>query len=291
MRRFIVIVGAASSALAIAGFAAGRHLFSTWGIVPIEGELTLPGDDLVPDVTMSDTRGITIDAPPSAVWPWLLQLGFGRGGWYSYDAMDMKGRSTDTILPEHQALAVGDTVPTDPNGGFEVRILEPERALVLFVNSEIVARRTGEARVDAASTPGLAASGRFMQASMSPEFAVSWAIVLQPLDGGRTRLIERVRATYASTTRGTRAFGPMLGFGVFLMTRRQMLGLAARATRYAADPLAHVPTTTPAAATWLAGEPDERHDLTDVVPAPPTREGPAPANGHAPDLAEATPAP
>ena len=71
MRRFILIVGAASSALAIAGFAAGRHLFSTWGIAPIEGELTLPGDDLVPDVTMSDTRGITIDAPPSAVWPWL----------------------------------------------------------------------------------------------------------------------------------------------------------------------------------------------------------------------------
>ena len=126
MRRFIVIVGAASSALAIAGFAAGRHLFSTWGIVPIEGELTLPGDDLVPDVTMSDTRGITIDAPPSAVWPWLLQLGFGRGGWYSYDAMDMQGRSADAILPEHQALAVGDIVPTDPNGGFEVKALEPD---------------------------------------------------------------------------------------------------------------------------------------------------------------------
>ena len=173
---------------------------------------------------------------------------FGRGGWYSYDAMDMKGRSADTILPEHQALAVGDIVPTDPNGGFEVRVLEPERALVLFVDNEIVARRPSEARIDAASTPGLAASGRFMQVSMPPEFAVSWAIVLQPLDGGRTRLIERVRAAYGSTTRGTRAFGPMLGFGVFLMTRRQMLGIAERAQRYAADPLASLaasPATTP----------------------------------------------
>ena len=264
-------------------------MFSTWGVIPIEGELTLPGDDLVPDVTMSDTRGITIDAPPSAVWPWLLQLGFGRGGWYSYDAMDMQGRSADTILPGHQALAVGDIVPTDPNGGFEVKALEPERALVLFVNSEIVARRTDGARIDAVSTPGLAASGRFMQASMPPEFAVSWAIVLQPLDGGRTRLIERVRASYGASTRGARAFGPMLAFGVFLMTRRQMLGLAERATRLAADPLAHAPATPPAA-TSLSGDPDEQRDLTDVVPTSPTREGPAPANGHVPDLAEVTPA-
>ena len=153
---------------------------------------------------MSDTRGMTIDAPPAAVWPWLVQLGFGRGGWYSYDRMDMKGSSADAILPEHQTLAVGDIVPTDPNGGFEVKVLEPERALVLFVDNEIVARRPDQKRIDAAATPGLAASGRFMQASMPPQFAVSWAMVLQPLDGGRTRLIERVRASFARQ-RPTRA--------------------------------------------------------------------------------------
>ena len=285
MRRFIVLAGAALSSIALVGFLAGRRLFSTWGVVPIEGQLTLPGDDLVPEPTMSDTRGITIDAPPSAVWPWLAQLGFGRGGWYSYDAMDMKGSSADTILTEHQALAVGDTVPTDPHGGFEVRVLEPERALVLVVDNEIVARRPDQARINAVSTPGLAASGRFMQASMPPEFAVSWAIVLQPLAGGRTRLIERVRAVYGSTTRGTRAFAPLLGFGVFLMTRRQMLGLAARATRYAADPLAQVPATTPAVAARQDGV------VADVVPIVPVRKGRATANGHVPDLAESAPAP
>ena len=317
MRRFIVIAGAALSSIALVAVVAGRRWFSSWGITPIEGELTLPGDDLVPEPTMSDTRGLTIDAPPSAVWPWLAQLGFGRGGWYSYDAMDMKGRSADTILPEHQALAVGDIVPTDPSGGFEVRVLEPERALVLLVDNAIVARRPDQARIGAVSSPGLAASGRFMQASMPPEFAVSWAIVLQPLEGGRTRLIERVRAAYGATTRGTRAFGPMLGFGVFLMTRRQMLGIAERAQRYAADPLASLaasPATTPvdpsaghetastrelatkalrrsrAVATPPAGLVDERAS-TDVVPMLPTREGPAPANGHAIDLNEAAPAP
>ena len=125
----------------------------------------------------------------------------------------MKGRSADAILPEYQALAVGDIIPTDPNGGFEVKVIEPERALVLLVNNEIVARRTDRVRIDAAATPGLAASGRFMQASMPPEFAVSWAMVLQPLEGGRTRLIERVRASYLSPVRGTRALAPAVGFG------------------------------------------------------------------------------
>ncbi len=108
------------------------------------------------------------------------------------------------------------------------------------------------------STPGLAASGRFMQASMPPEFAVSWAIVLQPLDGGRTRLIERVRAKYGSETRGSRAFGPALGFGVFLMTRRQMIGLAERARRYAADPLAATAATAPVAPVEPSAAPRNR---------------------------------
>lgn len=317
MRKFIVIAGAALSSIALVALVAGRRWFSSWGIAPIEGELTLPGDDLVPEPTMSDTRGLTIDAPPSAVWPWLAQLGFGRGGWYSYDAMDMKGRSAEMILPEHQALAVGDIVPTDPDGGFEVKVLEPERALVLLVDNAIVARRPEQARIGAVSSPGLAASGRFMQVSMPPEFAVSWAIVLQPLDGGRTRLIERVRAAYGATSRGTRAFGPMLGFGVFLMTRRQMLGIAERAQRYAADPLASLaasPATTPvdpsagheaaparelstkarrrsrAIATPPPGGLDEGAS-NDVVPMLATREGPAPANGHATDLEDAAPAP
>ena len=121
MRRFIVIVGAALSSIALVGFLAGRRLFSTWGVVPIEGELTLPGDDLVPEPTMADTRGITIDAPPSAVWPWLAQLGFGRGGWYSYDAMDMKGRSADAILPEHQHWRSGTSCPPTRTAGSRSR--------------------------------------------------------------------------------------------------------------------------------------------------------------------------
>ena len=136
-----VVVGSAIAAASWYAFYRVTRWRATWGVDPAETEGSLPGDELVPEPTVSDTRGITIDAPPAAVWPWLLQLGYGRGGWYSYDQLDMKGRSADTILPEHQTLAVGDIVPTDPGGGFEVRVLDPERALVLMVDDELAARR------------------------------------------------------------------------------------------------------------------------------------------------------
>ena len=58
-----------------------------------------------------DTRTIEVDAAPEDVWPWLVQMGYGRAGWYSYDQMDQKGRSADEIVPEWQGLAVGDTMP------------------------------------------------------------------------------------------------------------------------------------------------------------------------------------
>ena len=256
MRKLVVAALTAISVQAAVGFALARRLWRTWGIDPIEVDRVLPGDDLVPEPVMSDTRGITIEAPPSAVWPWLLQLGYGRGGWYSYDRLDTRGESARTILPEHQQLAVGEVVPTDPDGGFIVRELEPERALVLFVDDEVVALQRGRTPRGEPVPAGVQASGRFMQSAVPPRFGVSWAIVLEPMSGGRTRLIERVRGRFDDATPGSRALGPVLGFGVFLMTRRQMLGLAERA----------VTTPVPEA------KPVDR-------PAPTT-------NGHAPELSE-----
>jgi hypothetical protein len=253
-------VGSAIAAASWYAFYRVTRLRATWGVDPAETEGSLPGDELVPEPTVSDTRGITIDAPPAAVWPWLLQLGYGRGGWYSYDQLDMKGRSADTILPEHQSLAVGDIVPTDPAGGFEVKVLDPERALVLMVDDQLVARRRTPAEGEGeTTTAGLEASGRFMQASMPPRFAISWAFALRPLDGGRTRLVERIRGSFGEATTGSRALGPLLGFGIVVMTRRQMLGLKARVERLASIPV------TPAG-----------------VPS---------GNGHAPELAATMPAP
>jgi len=229
-----LIVGAAVGSAAVAGMVVGsraRTWWRTWGVDPAEQAAALPGDDLVADADAVDTRGITIDAPPEAVWPWLVQMGYGRAGWYSWDRMDMRGSSAEQILPELQQLAVGDTVPTDPSGGFVVRELEPHRALVLYVDAVTTAERLAAPDGDGSLPAGLAASGRFLDAATAPDFAASWAFSLQALDGGRTRLVERVRARLG-TPAGTPAVpGKLLGFGVFVMTQKQMTGVRDRAER------------------------------------------------------------
>jgi hypothetical protein len=230
-----IIVGTSLAAAGWAAFYAANRWWSTWGLDPDEATKALPGDELVPVAATVETRGITIDAPPSAVWPWLVQMGYGRAGWYSYDRLDMRGHSADEIHPEWQSLGLGDLLPTDPGGGFVVRELVPERALVVLADSDLMAQQRGgrdvELRMD--ETPGLAASGRFMGAAMPPRFAASWAFVLEPVGKDRTRLIERVRFAAVGETAGSRWLGPVLGFGVFVMLQRQMVGIRERAGRLA----------------------------------------------------------
>ena len=87
-----------------------RPWWQSWGIDRTDVDRTLPGDGLVPDAPTIDTRSIEIAAPPSDVWPWLVQMGYGRAGWYSYDSIDMVGASSRRIVPEWQSLAVGDVL-------------------------------------------------------------------------------------------------------------------------------------------------------------------------------------
>jgi len=92
-----------------------RHL--RWGATPEEAGTTLPGDEFLPEAQFVATRAITVDAPPEAVWPWLVQVGSRRAGWYSNDLLDNLGRpSAVTIVPALQSLAVGQWVPMSPFG-------------------------------------------------------------------------------------------------------------------------------------------------------------------------------
>ncbi|HLO34591.1 MAG TPA: hypothetical protein VK194_00850 [Candidatus Deferrimicrobium sp.] len=214
-----------------------RPWYERWGVEPDEGHRLLPGDELIAGPTAGDTRGITIEAPAAAIWPWLVQMGFGRAGWYSYDAMDTRGLSAHAIVPEWQSIAVGQTMPAWPGGGLEVVQIEPEHALVLYLDDTIVARQEEEAKATAVggvgaepTTPGLAASGAIMR-SQPQKFRASWAFVLDPLDGDRTRLIERVRIEYPEVAAWNRLTGPLFGVAMFLMTRRQLLGIRQRAER------------------------------------------------------------
>jgi hypothetical protein len=230
-----IVVGSTIAAASWAAFYATSRWYATWGTDPTEAGRELPGDDLVPDATKIETRGITIDAPPSAVWPWLVQMGYDRAGWYSYDRLDMRGHSADEIHPEWQALAVGDVLHTDPGGGFVVKALEPERSLVVFIDSDLVAEQRGSGAEMPATTDasGLAASGKVMSATMPSRYAASWAFVLEPLGTDRTRLLERVRFGMEAGSRAAVPAGPLLGFGVFVMMQRQMLGIRDRAERHA----------------------------------------------------------
>jgi hypothetical protein len=233
MRKRIAIAGAIIGTTA--GFGIGRAVrtWRTWGIDPLEVNKALAGDDLIPVPSAVETRAITIDAPPAAVWPWLVQMGFDRGGWYSYDQLDMRGTSATKILPQYQGLAVGDIVPTSPMTGFVVRDLQPGRALVLFSDTALVESQAAEAaeaiKVSDRPVPaGLAASSAFLGRTPR-EFAASWSFTLEPLDDGRTRLIERFRVRFDGAAPGFRLVGPIMGFGVFVMVRRQLIGIRARA--------------------------------------------------------------
>ena len=236
MRKRLLFLGAAASAGAAFGFSRARTEFRTWGIDPADVAKALPGDELIPEAEAVDTRCLDIAAPPKDVWPWLVQMGYGRGGWYSWDQLDMNAPSADRIVPELQELAVGDVVPTHPGGGFEVRVLEPEHALVLYADRALMEAQA-QARphgVDDAST-NVRATGLYLEKTMQGDFKASWAFILEPTPGG-TRLIERFRGHMAPAPAGDGAVkvppkvaGTMLLFGLFVMVRRQLQGIRDRA--------------------------------------------------------------
>ena len=244
MRTRLFLLGTAIGTALAVGITTARRWHRSWGIDPTEATRPLPGDDIVANATGGETRGITIDAPPEAVWPWLLQMGYGRAGWYSYDQLDQRGTSAETIVPDLQALAVGDIVPTHPGGGFEVAMIEPGHALVLRSETALVTAQAEAAKSAGAgaglesATAGVKASGALLSGTPGA-FAASWAFVLEPLEGGRTRFIERFRVWFDESQPGSPLVMPLLGFGVFVMMQKQMVGIARRAEHLAR--LEHTP--------------------------------------------------
>jgi hypothetical protein len=230
-------VGAAAAAAAWAGMTA-RNMHDRWGVDPAASKRPMPGDDLVAQTDAVDTRVIDIDAPVDRVWPWLVQMGYGRAGWYSYDALDMDEPSALAIEERWQSLAVGDIMPTHPGGGFEVKVLDAPRALVLYMDRALVEEQEraakeapGQAGIDAA-TVNVRATSAYLGQTVKGDFAASWAFALEPRDGGGTRLIERFRVRMEAPDKAERLMQlarGLLGFGVFVMTRRHMLGIKDRA--------------------------------------------------------------
>jgi hypothetical protein len=216
--RLLLAPLAAAGAAALAYFTWVRPRLLRWGASPAEATASLPGDRLVPFPRTTFTRAITLRAAPAQVWPWLVQIGSSRAGWYSYDTLDNGGLpSADRIHPELQNLKLGDEIWAAPDGtlAFAVHALEPERALVLH----------GPLHFGAAADE----RGELFGGDPDPVRA-SWAFVLAPLDERRTRLLVRFRADYAPNPLSALA-GAVLEPVSFLMERKMLLGIKARVER------------------------------------------------------------
>lgn len=177
---------------------------STWGATSAELEKSLPGDNLVPDATMQTTKGLTVNARPEEIYPWLLQIGVDRGGMYSYDWLEnlfgLNVHTVDTIVPEYQNAQVGDFwrfTPQDyvlnPGPGLWVKELQTDAAVLLCFGIE---DKPDEACID------------------------TWQFVLEPQADGTTRLLLRSRMAMESELPIKLTY-----FVQFIMERKMLLGI------------------------------------------------------------------
>ena len=157
-----------------------------WNATGEEVVRAMPGDELLPSGAASTTRAITIDATPREVFPWLLQIGYGRGGWYSYDWIDNDGnRSVDRIDPALQDLAVGDRIPMLPGFGPVVREIQTDHHILSGGETD------------------------------------TWCLLVEPLPDGRSRLVSRWRQDWPKTF-GTRVWTLITDPGAFVMEQKML---------------------------------------------------------------------
>jgi len=200
--------------LAIAILYAIRPTLRVWGATPEEHAASYPGDDIVAGSGPPGTFAATLSAPPAEVWPWLVQMGSDRGGFYSWDRLDNGGEpSADRIHPEWQDLAEGGRINTVPDRSwFDVPILVPERTLVLRASLDL---KSGLSYNPAERRPRAYMDGM-------------WGFHLQPVGEDRTRLIVR-----SAGVNKPKAFGDLVDLVFFtpahwIMQTKQLAELEKR---------------------------------------------------------------
>ena len=209
MRHGVVRLTAIASIVAGASAVVARRGYLRWGATTQEALEELPGDDITPLARLVATRAITVHTTAERVWPWIAQLGQGRGGLYSYDFLEnLVGcdmHSADRIVAEWQDIKVGDEMRLHPEVPLEVVAVEPGRWLVV---------RGG---VPMGTTP--------------PPYEFTWAFVLRERADGSTRLLVRERYAY------TRRWAPFLVEPVeavsSVMSQKMIRGIRDRAERAA----------------------------------------------------------
>ena len=182
--------------LAYAAYRLLRRLSRRSGVTDGEFAGPLAGDDVIPDPMLEWTRATTIQAPPDQVWPWLAQMGYGRGGWYTSVLFDrlvwrIENKSAEEILPEWQGLHVGDIIPDGPDFVAYFRVKEvQERQAIVYHSIRHPYRGRAVDPTDPATLETreaeLIAGGLYLD--------FSWVFVLRPVGENATRLLVRARS-------------------------------------------------------------------------------------------------
>jgi hypothetical protein len=200
-------LAAAGAGLVGAYVLAIRPWHQRWGATRAELATAMAGDDLIAAANWMVTRAVSIRATPSMVWPWLVQMGYQRGGLYSYDWLDrlagvLDRPSADVILPEFQNMAIGEVIPLPNDPGWPVADLKKEKFLVLDV--------------------------------VRPRLHITWSFKLTPEKHRRTRLVLRYRGHLQPRLAELPLYG-FLDVAEFIMTRKMLLGIKHRAEDLAAS--------------------------------------------------------
>jgi hypothetical protein len=170
-----------------------------WGATDAEVKRSMPGDEIVEKPSFNATRAVTIHAPAQNIYPWIVQMGVTRAGWYSYDLLDNLGRrSAESLLPEHQNIQVGDLIPISPDGkqGMWVKYFRKNKWMLWW-------DKKGD---------------------------TTWVWEIHPQGENQFRLITRVRVKYRLFSSAV-LFNLLTEFFDILMMRKSMLGIKRRAEK------------------------------------------------------------
>jgi hypothetical protein len=203
----------ALAGVAVAYISVARPRQLMWGATDQESDVALLGDDMIANADLSATRAITVRASAAQVWPWIAQLGQGRGGFYSYDSLEnLVGcdiHSADRIVPEWQEVGVGDEIMLAPEVGLVVAVVEEGRSLVL--------------------------RGGIPIGNAAPPYDFTWAFVLHDRPDATTRLL--VRERYRYTRWWSRLLVEPVEAVSFVMSQKMLRGIKDRAERNAVLPI------------------------------------------------------
>jgi len=220
MRRVVGFAALPAAVLVGVCLMRARAAIQHWGATGDEAGRALPGDDLVPEPDVTLTRAITIRTPPERVFPWLAQLGQGRGGFYSYDWLENRAgldiRSADHIVPGLQVLEPGDRIAVAPGPPFYGFLVADVAAPV-----RLVLRMTIHPFTGVQIRPEASARGWSLDAT--------WAFTLTPVSGSSTRLVTRTRARLRLPVGLAQAYGAAFRAVELVMERRMLLGIRERA--------------------------------------------------------------